>query len=261
MSAALYTGGKGRKKMIGRVQWSDDGLKYYKSAEKKCRRMYKCTSLIDIIYRGWEVWLLNCKTRVIAGDSSSKTYHAIMGTWLRDEDDNCSNEGRKKEELRSDSDSDDDDSDDGNGYFSETGTNQCKWDARKKLPMKSQIHNSPSENSTPSKEERELRSDNDDRRKTNTSMEGGTKNQNSTASARKRIGGTLVIEKTMSEGKMGGMGSDDDDLSKTHTSMTVITSSKSSTAVTRKKIGGIQGSGSDDDDVIKTNNINDGSYY
>ena len=72
--------------MIGKVQWNEEGLKYYKRAEMKYRELYKEKKLMDIIYRGWEQWLLNAsnhksKLFIPVDGSSSKTFHSIMGTW------------------------------------------------------------------------------------------------------------------------------------------------------------------------------------
>ena len=97
-ASALFTGGKGKKKMIGKVQWNEEGLKYYKHAERKYRELYK-SKLMDIIYRGWEKWLLDVSHRnessyLPVDGSSSKTFHSIMGTWLRNgKEDDCSKGG------------------------------------------------------------------------------------------------------------------------------------------------------------------------
>ena len=115
-ASALFTGGKGKKKMIGKVQWNEEGLKYYKHAERKYRELYK-SKLMDIIYRGWEQWLLSVSNHSIDG-SNSKTFHSIMGTWTRNgKDDDCSTGGG----LTYDSDYEEN-GDDEKGYFSDTGT-------------------------------------------------------------------------------------------------------------------------------------------
>jgi hypothetical protein len=156
--------------MIGRVQWSEDGLKFYKRSKSKFKQVYNNKQMMDIIYRGWEQWLVTQKKTLIPGESSSKTFHSIMATWTENEDNNCSNKGGKKGGLRTDSDSDDG-SDDGDGYFSDMGTNQCTWD-NNKSSTETLIHTSP-KNST-------ARSNDDDQSWTKTSM-GGTKSLNSAA--------------------------------------------------------------------------------
>ena len=115
-ASALFTGGKGKKKMIGKVQWNEEGLKYYKHAERKYRELYK-SKLMDIIYRGWEQWLLSVSDHSIDG-SNSKTFHSIMGTWTRNgKEDDCSKGGG----LTYASDYEEN-GDDEKGYFSDTGT-------------------------------------------------------------------------------------------------------------------------------------------
>ena len=79
---------------------------------------------MDIIYGGWEQWLLNVSNRkstsfIPVHESSIKTLHSIMGTWTwTGEKEDGSNEGR----LRDDSDSEEV-SDDDKGYFSDSETN------------------------------------------------------------------------------------------------------------------------------------------
>jgi len=63
---------------------------------------------------------------VIVGESSCKTFHSIMATWIETEEDNVSDEGGKKGGLRNDNDSEDD-IDEDKGYFSDRGTNKYIW--------------------------------------------------------------------------------------------------------------------------------------
>ena len=112
--------------MLGKVQWNKEGIKYYQRAEMKYKELYKQAKLMDIIYRGWETWLVTHKTKVIVGESSRKTFHSIMATWIETEEDNASDEGGEKGGLRNDSDSEDD-IDEDKGYFSDIGTNRYTW--------------------------------------------------------------------------------------------------------------------------------------
>ena len=82
--------------MIGKAQWNEEGIKYYQRAEMKYRELYKKAKMMNIIYRGWESWLVAHKTKLIVGESSRKTFHSIMATWIETEEDNVSNEGGTK---------------------------------------------------------------------------------------------------------------------------------------------------------------------
>ena len=131
--------------MIGKVQWNEEGLKYYKHAERKYRELYK-SKLMNIIYRGWEEWLLlvsdrrnKSNTFLSVDGSSSKTFHSIMGTWTRnDKEDDCSKGGG----IDIDSD-DEENGDDEKGYYSDTGTgtNISRW--AKQPPHPSPNQSSP----------------------------------------------------------------------------------------------------------------------
>jgi hypothetical protein len=115
--------------MLGKAQWNKEGIKYYQRAEMKYKELYKKYKMMNIIYRGWESWLVTHKTKVIVGESSRKTFHSIMATWIETEEDNASDEGGKKGGLRNDSDSEDDRVED-IGYFSDKGTNKYSLTSR-----------------------------------------------------------------------------------------------------------------------------------
>lgn len=173
---SLFTGGKGQKKMIGRVQWNEEGLKYYKRAERNYREMYQQKEQMDIIYRGWEQWLLNVSNRKSTSfipfhESSNKTLHSIMGTWTwSGEKEDGSNEGR----LRDDSDSEEV-SDDDKGFFSDSETKIIRrW-------AKPPPHVTSNRQSSPDKSVESVMTGVDDVDADGTKMEGSTKH-NSTAS-------------------------------------------------------------------------------
>lgn len=111
------------KKSLGMAQWNKEGIKYYERAEAKYRLAYKDSKLMRKLYTGWEEWLLTKK--VGEEESRRMMFHSIMGTVFAT-DNNCSNEGKKKQGLNNDSDSEDviDGEDE---YYSDTGTNNCKW--------------------------------------------------------------------------------------------------------------------------------------
>ena len=161
--------------MIGKVQWNEEGLKYYKRAERNYRELYQQKLLMDIIYRGWEQWLLNVSHRkstsfIPVHESSNKTLHSIMGTWTwSGEKEDGSNEGR----LRDDSDSETV-SDDDKGYYSDSETNIIRRWA-------SPSHVTSHIQSSPDKSVASVMTGVDDMDAGGTKME-GSPNHNSTAS-------------------------------------------------------------------------------
>jgi len=216
-ASALFTSCKGKKKMIGKVQWNEEGLKYYKHAERKYRELYK-SQLMDIIYRGWEQWLLLVSDRrnkafLSVDGSSSKTFHSIMGTWIRnDKEDDCSKGGG----LTYDSD-DEENGDDEKGYYSDTGTgtNISRW--AKQPPHPSPNQSSPdksvdtgdkakmeessptSHNSTAEKEESDMGLDD--------VTAAGKRKKSDTGKRRKRKDTTLTnspASRTRARGKLKG---------------------------------------------------------
>lgn len=111
------------KKSLGMAQWNKEGIKYYERAKAKYMLTYKDSKMMRKLYMGWEEWLLTKKD----GEEESRRmmFHSIMGTVFA-EDNNCSNEGKKKQGLNNDSDPEDD-IDGEDEYYSDTGTNNCTW--------------------------------------------------------------------------------------------------------------------------------------
>jgi hypothetical protein len=126
-SGGLFTGGKGTKKEKGKTHWNKEGIKYFKRADAKYRELYKNKKLMDTVYYDWENWLMLHQNIMIAGESSRKTFHSIMGTWLIKDDDNNSKYVGKKGDLKDDSESEDVCEDDG-GYHSDNNDRvKCSW--------------------------------------------------------------------------------------------------------------------------------------
>ena len=126
-SRALFTGGKGTKKIKGKTQWNKDGILYFNRAGLAYQALYKNEKMMDMIYRGWNEWLVQQKKTGIVGDSSNKTYHSIMGTWTRSEGDTHLEDRGEKGGMNNNSDSDDFGEDDG-GYNSDLGaTKRRVW--------------------------------------------------------------------------------------------------------------------------------------
>jgi hypothetical protein len=53
----LFTGGKGKKKEQGMSLWSDEGLKYFRCAEKKWKEVYSDNEKKQMMYGEFENWL------------------------------------------------------------------------------------------------------------------------------------------------------------------------------------------------------------
>ncbi len=53
----LYTGGQGKRKELGKSLFSNEGVKFFKQAEKKWKKMYKNENMMRILYHGFEDWL------------------------------------------------------------------------------------------------------------------------------------------------------------------------------------------------------------
>ncbi len=53
----LFTGGTEKKTEQGNSLWSDEGMKYFKRAEKTWRKVYKNKETMRGIYGGFETWL------------------------------------------------------------------------------------------------------------------------------------------------------------------------------------------------------------
>ncbi len=53
----LYTGGQGKRKELGKSLFSNKGVKFFKRAEKKWKKMYKNENMMRIFYRGFKDWL------------------------------------------------------------------------------------------------------------------------------------------------------------------------------------------------------------
>ena len=53
----LFTEGMGRKKEQGKSLWSDEGIKYYKCAEQRWKKLYKNETVMTEMYGGFATWL------------------------------------------------------------------------------------------------------------------------------------------------------------------------------------------------------------
>jgi hypothetical protein len=82
----LFTEGTGKKKEQGKSLWSDEGMKYFKRAEKTWQKVYKDKEMMRGIYGGFETWLNKYGKEITFVRNSMKTLHSVIARWtLKDE--------------------------------------------------------------------------------------------------------------------------------------------------------------------------------
>lgn len=114
----LFTGGKGKKKELGKNLWTKEGIKYYNTGEKNWRKVYKDETFMRVLYGGWERWLNSHGKLYRVGDDSSKTFYSVMATWFDDSDTKV---GEMSDEEETINDDNDNDYESGCGYASDIG--------------------------------------------------------------------------------------------------------------------------------------------
>ena len=112
----LFTGGKGKKKELGKNLWTKEGIKYYNTGEKNWRKVYKDETFMRVLYGGWERWLNSHGKLYRVGDDSSKTFYSVMATWFDDSDTKAGEMSDEEESVN-----DDEDNDYESGYASDIG--------------------------------------------------------------------------------------------------------------------------------------------
>ncbi len=74
----LFTEGTGKKKEQGKSLWSDEGMKYFKSAEKTWRKVYKNEETMRGIYGGFETCLNKYGKEITVAKNLMKTLHSVI---------------------------------------------------------------------------------------------------------------------------------------------------------------------------------------
>ncbi len=77
----MFNEGTGKKKEQGKSLWSDEGMKYFKRAEKTWRKVYKNKEMMRGIYGGFETWLNKYGKAITFAKNSMKTLHSIIARW------------------------------------------------------------------------------------------------------------------------------------------------------------------------------------
>jgi hypothetical protein len=115
----IFTKGTGKKKEQGRSLWSDEGMKYFKHAEKVWKKVYKDETMMVDLYRGFDKWLNIYGRQIIVSKNSSKSLFSVVAPWTaKDDEDNDSS--AETEEVEPDDGSDEDEEE---GYCLDTGNN------------------------------------------------------------------------------------------------------------------------------------------
>jgi len=112
----LFTGGKGKKKELGKNLWTKEDIKYYNTGEKNWRKVYKDETFMRVLYGGWERWLNGHGKLHRFGDDLSKTFYSVMATWFDDSDTKAGEMSDEEESIN-----DDEDNDYESGYASDIG--------------------------------------------------------------------------------------------------------------------------------------------
>ncbi len=82
----LFTGGIGKKKEQGMSLWSDEGLKYFRRADKKWKEVYTDNEKKQMMYGEFENWL-NMYGKNITVGKSNKTLNSVLARrTLKDDD-------------------------------------------------------------------------------------------------------------------------------------------------------------------------------
>jgi hypothetical protein len=77
----LSTEGTGKKKEQGESLWSDEGMKYFKHAEKTWRKVYKNKEMMRGIYGRFETWLNKYGKEITVAKNLMKTLHSVIARW------------------------------------------------------------------------------------------------------------------------------------------------------------------------------------
>jgi hypothetical protein len=115
----IFTKGTGKKKAQGKSLWSDEGIKYFKRAEKTWKKVYKDEKMMVDLYRGFDKWLNNYGRQMIVSKNSSKSLFSVVATWTAKDDVDNDNLA-ETEEVNPDDESEEDEEE---GYCSDTGGN------------------------------------------------------------------------------------------------------------------------------------------
>jgi len=81
----LFTGGGGKKRIVGKSLWNKEGMRYFRTVEEHWKKIYNSREDMKILYKRWEGWIVSTGKNIQVGDGTKKTFHYVMGTWSNDE--------------------------------------------------------------------------------------------------------------------------------------------------------------------------------
>ena len=76
----LFTEGTGKKKEQGKSLWSAKGMKYFKRAERKWKKIYQNETIMIELYSGFAAWLNKYGRTIIVAKNSTKSLHSVLAT-------------------------------------------------------------------------------------------------------------------------------------------------------------------------------------
>ena len=80
----LFTGGGGKKRIVGKSLWNKEGMIYFRTVEEQWKKIYNSREDMKILYNRWEGWIVSKGKTITVGDGTKKTFHYVMGTWYDD---------------------------------------------------------------------------------------------------------------------------------------------------------------------------------
>jgi hypothetical protein len=181
----LFTEGTGKKKEQGKSLWSAKGMKYFKRAERKWKKIYQNETIMIELYSGFAAWLNKYGRTIIVAKNSTKSLHSVLATRMVKKMNKHVDDKSTDSERENESDEEEED-----GYCSDKGSNRLSM--------------------TWSKEEmeREITADNDMRRNNNKrsgdsidNSDGNNLDENDIDDNVERIGSLTSSEKRQ---KLGG---------------------------------------------------------
>lgn len=149
----LFTEGRGKKKEQGKSLWSEKGIKYFKRAERKWRKVYQDETVMMELYSGFSAWLNKFGRDIIVAKNSTKSLHSVIATRMikkvNKDDDDKSTDSEKENES---------DWEEEDGYCSDRGSNRLSLNWSKEEIDR----NSPAEDGIRRNNNKRLSDENDD---------------------------------------------------------------------------------------------------
>jgi len=141
------------KKEQGKSLWSEKGIKYFKRAERKWRKVYQDETVMMELYSGFSAWLNKFGRDIIVAKNSTKSLHSVIATRMikkvSKDDDDKSTDSEKENES---------DWEEEDGYCSDRGSNRLSLNWSKEEIDR----NSPAEDGIRRNNNKRLSDENDD---------------------------------------------------------------------------------------------------